>query len=97
MAGIIVAFVGQLSARVADMRQAQANGDWDSLRRWAHQMKGAGGGYGYSQLTDEARELETLAKQKDVEAATLSLNRLGALCRRIEAGCPAGGARSHNQ
>ncbi|MEI7836735.1 MAG: response regulator, partial [Planctomycetota bacterium] len=94
LAGILAEFVGKLSARVADMRQALTNGDWDSLRRSAHQLKGAGGGYGYSQLTEEARELEALAKQSDVEAATLSLSRVTILCRRIEAGCLAGGAKN---
>lgn len=46
----------------------------------------AGGGYGYQQLTEEARELEAHAKGEDVEAAALSLGRLTGLCRRVRAG-----------
>ncbi len=94
LAEIIVEFVQKLAARVDGMRQALANGDWESLRRLAHQMKGAGGSYGYPMLTEEARELEIRAKQSDLEAASLSLSRLTILCRRIQAGCVACGTRS---
>jgi len=86
MAGIIAEFVGQLPQRLADMRQAGANNQWDVLQRAAHQLKGAGGSYGYACLTDAARELESHAKQQDAEAAMLALSNLANLCERIQAG-----------
>ena len=97
MTDIIAEFVAQLASRAADMRRALDHGDWDSLCRSAHQMKGAGGGYGYQQLTEEAHELEAHAKQNDVEAAAMSLGRLTGLCRRIQAGAAADGLRNRIQ
>jgi PAS domain S-box-containing protein len=95
MAGIIAEFVGQLPQRLADMREAAGNHQWDVLQRAAHQLKGAGGSYGYACLTDTARELELNARQQDVEAAMLVLSNLSHLCERIEAG-HAADSMSHN-
>jgi HPt (histidine-containing phosphotransfer) domain-containing protein len=68
------------------MRQAAGAGLWDVLRRLAHQMKGAGGSYGYACLTDAAGELESHANQGDAEAAMLALDHLAHLCERVRAG-----------
>ncbi len=37
----------------------------DQVRTQAHQLKGAGGGYGFAGLTDLARELEEACKADD--------------------------------
>ena len=86
MVGIITDFVAQLPQRLAEMRQAAKNNQWEILQRLAHQIKGAGGSYGYAGLTDAARELELHARQKDAEAAMLSLTTLTQLCERIQTG-----------
>jgi len=86
MAGILAEFVGQLPQRLAEMRQATGNNQWDVLGRLAHQVHGAGGSYGYACLTEAARELESHAKQQDTEAAMLAMNHLAHLCERIQAG-----------
>ena len=96
MAGIIAEYVGQLSQRLEQMRQAAANSQWDVLQRLAHQLKGAGGGYGYACLTDTAGELESHATQQDTEAAMLALNTLAKLCERIQAGHAAQSAPQRN-
>jgi CheY-like chemotaxis protein len=92
MTEIIAEFVGQLPQRLTEMRQAAANSQWDALQRAAHQLKGAGGSYGYACLTDEARELESHANHQDAEAAVLALSRLTDLCERIQAGHAANAA-----
>ena len=86
MVGILAEFVGHLPQRLAQMRQAAGAGLWDLLRRLAHQLKGAGGSYGYACLTEAARELESHANQGDAEGAMLALNNLAHLCERIQAG-----------
>ena len=86
MAGIIAEFVNQLPQRQSEMRQAASNNQWDVLRRLAHQIKGAGGSYGFACLTDAARNLEADAKALDAEAAMLALDGLTHLCGRIQAG-----------
>ena len=47
---------------MADMSKALANNGFEELRRLSHQLKGAGGGYGYTSLTEKARQLEDAAK-----------------------------------
>ncbi len=86
MVEIIAAFVSQLPQRLDEMRLAGAASQWKILERAAHQLKGAGGGYGYNCLTDAARELEAHAKQEDIEGAVLALSRLRLLCQRIQVG-----------
>jgi PAS domain S-box-containing protein len=86
MAGIVAEFVGQLPQRLAEMRQAAGNNQWEVLQRLAHQLKGIGGSYGYACLTDAARELESHARPQDAEAAMLTLNKLALLCEQVQAG-----------
>ena len=86
MTDILDEFVAGLGDAVTAMRDALANNHHKELQSLAHQLKGAGGGYGYPQLTDAARVLEDTAKAEDAEAGRLVLNQLGTLCRAIEAG-----------
>jgi PAS domain S-box-containing protein len=86
MAGIITEFVSQLPQRLSDMRQAIANSQPDIAQRLAHQLKGAGGSYGYACLTDSAREVETHLKEHDMEAVTLAMARLTHVCNNILVG-----------
>ncbi|MCY2931668.1 MAG: ATP-binding protein [Planctomycetota bacterium] len=92
MNGIITEFVDHLPQRLVEMRQAADNSQWDVLQRLAHQVKGAGGSYGYACLTEVARELESLAKDEDAEAAMLALNNLTRLCEQIRMGQAASAA-----
>ena len=86
MIDIIDEFVRRLGGTIATMRQALANNHHEELRRLAHQLKGAGSGYGYPCLTEAARALEEAAKTRDVEAAALALKEVTALSRAVTAG-----------
>ena len=88
LASILDTFVEALPEKVAAMRLALGGGQHDELRRLAHQLKGAGGGYGYPSLTEAARALEAAADARDVEGAGLALGRLAALGRGILEGRP---------
>ncbi len=59
MVDIVAAFVGELPTRIAEMRNAHRALDWEMLRMCAHRLKGAGGSYGYPQLSKIAATLET--------------------------------------
>ena len=82
-AEIIDQFVAGLTDKVESMQQALANADFETLQRLAHQLKGAGGSYGYPALTDSAKVLEEAAKVKDHEAAALALVPLTKLSQAI--------------
>jgi len=89
MADVLAEFIAQMPNRMAEMRRAAEVGQWDLLRRLAHQMKGAGGSYGYACLSDAARELESHAERKDAESVRLALAGLARMTGGILAGCPA--------
>ena len=83
LAEIIEQFVDSLPADLRASQQALNNNDFHTLKRIAHQLKGAGGSYGYSALTDAARTLEETAMNEDVEASRLAYASLESLCSRI--------------
>ena len=69
------------------MRQSLAGGQLEELRRLAHQLKGAGGSYGYPSLTEACKALENGAKIEDAIAAGAALERVATLIHAIENGC----------
>ena len=86
MMDVVDAFITRLPATLKAMSDALANSCTDELRRLAHQLKGAGGGYGYPSLTQQALKLEDAAKAADIEAARLALYELSILTRAVIAG-----------
>ena len=86
MIEIIGEFVANLTDRTDAMRQALANSDHQRLQELAHQLKGAGGGYGYPTLTETAKALEYAARDEEFEAAQLALHELDKLCQAVVAG-----------
>jgi signal transduction histidine kinase/DNA-binding response OmpR family regulator len=83
---LIDEFVAGLEADVESMRKVLESGDHDGLRRIAHQMKGAGGSYGYPMLTEAAKALEEAAKAEDAKAGTLALDKLEVFCQAVDRG-----------
>ena len=78
--------------------QALASGRHDALQELAHQMKGAGGSYGYPQLSEAAAKLEHAARVRDGVAAGPAFEIVVEVWRRIEKGrdhASAGGHRFH--
>ncbi len=61
-AELIEFFVGALPERHQALRQAFEREAYDELRVMAHQLKGAGGGYGFDDLSYLASQLEEACK-----------------------------------
>lgn len=82
MAELIDVFVGGLADTVSSIEAAYASGRHDELGRLAHQLKEAGGSYGFPSLTDAARAVEA-AVRSGAAAGVLEAEvvRLAALCR----------------
>jgi DNA-binding response OmpR family regulator len=80
IARVLPSFVDCLDSRVQEMNAALAGGQFEDLRRLAHQLKGAGGSYGYPSISTAALALETDAREKRAEEAKASLAKLAALC-----------------
>ena len=82
MAELIVDFVGSIQDRLDEMTAAFESGDSDSLRRISHQLKGAGGGYGFGQVSVAANDVEQMLvngaslASGDLKAAFTELQRV---------------------
>lgn len=71
MAELIAAFVTELPYRVARMEAALLDHDHATLASLAHQLKGAGGGYGFPRISDAAAQLETIVRENGETAAVI--------------------------
>jgi HPt (histidine-containing phosphotransfer) domain-containing protein len=90
MRDLVVEFVNELPARVDQMRVAYENLDWERLTRLAHQLKGAGGSYGYPQISGLAAEMEAQFRQHDAEDFPTWMQALTRLCEAARRGLSAG-------
>ena len=83
---IVEIFVAEMPARIETLASQAAAGDFASLERTAHQLKGAFGSHGFGQLTPIAFRLEEATRQAGSEEPIRSaLNELIAMCERIRA------------
>ena len=86
---LVEMYVSEIPDRIATLESAFASGDMESLRRAAHQMKGAGGSYGFNQITPPAAALEGSVKNDEPEEKIEQLLQdLVGLCKRLRAGEP---------
>lgn len=58
-------------------------GEYELLRTRAHQLKGAGGGFGYPELTERAAALEKACVEKETVGIVESLEQIVAYLNRI--------------
>jgi CheY-like chemotaxis protein len=85
MQAAIAQFIAMLPRRVAHMKTLLASGNLAELRRAVHQIKGAGGGYGFDDITRVAAQLCTTLKQETPpETIAHELDLLLALIRSVE-------------
>jgi CheY-like chemotaxis protein len=90
MTALIQRFVGRIGDQLNAMRKAMVNHEHEELRSLAHQTKGAGGSYGYPQLTDACKVLEDAARARNEAAENAAFNKVAVLVRAIENACLTG-------
>lgn len=89
LAELVDLFIAELPERLAQLHHLLEAGNLVDLARFAHQLKGAGGSYGFPQVTPVAADLERLARQAADEILLRNaLNELIALTRQLRAGLP---------
>jgi HPt (histidine-containing phosphotransfer) domain-containing protein len=83
-------FVGELRARVTALRESWDGGDRRQLQRFAHQLNGAAGGYGFPAITSAAGDLEQALLAEEAELSDLQekVEALIQLCRRAASSAP---------
>ncbi len=83
MAELVRSFVVDLACRVETLEQLLTEGNLQELQRLAHQLKGAGGGYGFPQVTEVAACLEQSLREGAPELVIKE--RTGSLCELLRA------------
>lgn len=94
MAELLELFAAELPDRVSRLETAWQQGRFEDARRVAHQLKGAGTGYGYPRVTEVAARIESELQQLDdadetdtlAEGIIESLDELSRVCRGVVAG-----------
>ncbi|MEE2961705.1 MAG: ATP-binding protein [Myxococcota bacterium] len=85
MRELVDIFIESLNDRLSQISQAVEASDWDSLQRTSHQLAGSAGSYGYPSITDAARHLEHMLKErKDWEGIVHASEDLSTLCSRAK-------------
>lgn len=70
MCELVELFVEDIPAKIARLQTAMEQEDLEAVRTFAHQLKGAAGGYGFESLTPVAQRLEgTAAAATEISAA----------------------------
>lgn len=61
---LVESFVSALPRRLESLKTGLLEDDLDAVARSAHQLKGAAGGYGFPSISDAAREVEHVVRNK---------------------------------
>jgi PAS domain S-box-containing protein len=85
---LIEKFTERLAEQLNAMYRAVASHEHDELRRLAHKLKGAGGSYGYPQLTVVCKALEDAAHAANDPEEIVALDQVAALVHAIKNACP---------
>jgi len=81
---LIALFVDEIPLRIESLLEAAYEGDWEGVRRLAHQLKGAGGSYGFQEVTEVAARLErTCLEVEDPGTLKAALDEMIQTCRRM--------------
>ena len=81
---LIPGFLENRQDDVDAMVEACGQNDYETIRVLGHNMKGAGGGYGFDAITDIGSSLEQSAKRQDSEQVRKLVGDLSTYLDRLE-------------
>ena len=84
LADLVPAYVREKRRQMADLRRLVTDGDMDSLKQIAHNIKGTGSSYGIPDVTRLGRALETAGQQGDAPGVSSLIEELDALLARVQ-------------
>ena len=64
---IVPAFLDEWKQDIGPMRKALKKGDYETIRKLGHNLKGVGGSCGFDTITEMGASLETAAKNKNFD------------------------------
>lgn len=83
---IVEEFVGSLAQRVSELQNAYQTLDWEALTTFAHRLKGAGGSYGYPEISQLAARMEQCFRGADASNFDQQITALANLAAAARAG-----------
>jgi HPt (histidine-containing phosphotransfer) domain-containing protein len=81
---LIPGFLENRRNDIQAMQEALEQGDFETIRKLSHTMKGVGGGYGFDAITTISREIGEAAEQRNVSGVREGLNKLSGYLDRVE-------------
>lgn len=84
IAALVPRFLANRAADASRIRTALQKGDFEAIRVAGHGMKGAGGGYGFPEISQLGAAMEERARQRDATALGALVASLEAYLARIE-------------
>jgi CheY-like chemotaxis protein len=85
MVGVIDQFVAALPGRVGELLRLLDSNNLRELRTAVHRLKGAGGGYGFTPISEYSDRAEKLLKEDvNIDAARSAIQELVELMRSVE-------------
>jgi len=81
---LIPGYLAKRTADAARAAEALAAGDYDTVRRFGHNLKGTGAGYGFPALTEMGAAIEDGAKTHDQEMIQYKLDELMRYLEQVE-------------
>ncbi|MFM9957558.1 MAG: Hpt domain-containing protein [Phycisphaerales bacterium] len=87
MSELIQEFASEMPDKARTLHALWQQGNRSELRRLAHQLKGAGGGYGFETLGACAARLESMLNEQsaDADRVRASVEELVDMCQRVRA------------
>ncbi len=83
LAARVPLFLSNRRDDVIAMRDALVRGDFPTVQRLGHNMRGTGSGYGFQAVTDFGTAIETEARSMDLVASSRSVDALAAFLDRV--------------
>lgn len=81
---LILGFLKRQADHIEAILRASALGDFDTVWTLGHNMKGAGGGYGFDAITTVGLRLQQAASDKDYEEIRTLVDELSTYLKRVE-------------
>ena len=73
---LVPEYLAAKSGQIQEARTSLATRDFDSVRRFGHNLKGTGRGYGFPAMEDLGKEIESAATQRDEARIASQLDNL---------------------
>lgn len=84
LADLIPGFLDNRRKDVNTLRVSLANGDWETISTLGHRMKGAGGGYGFDDISRIGAVIERAATTRDAAETRASIDELESYLGRLD-------------